>query len=70
MRRVRYHRGIGATPIIGTYQVSTNPGSQVSMAVPGGLSMGGVLVLGAVGVAGFLLYRHFKKKGTSASSAT
>lgn len=55
-----YHRGIGDTPIIGTFQTSTNPGSVQAVPTPP-TSYTKLLVLVALGGVGYLVYRHFHK---------
>lgn len=70
-----YHRsGMGALPQL---QMATTVGSRPAITAQPiarppapGSSMRTILFVGALGVGGFLLYRHFKKKAGSAPTSS
>lgn len=72
---MRYHRRSGLSGVsflsslipnvkpvlVGTIKPGTAPTIVPQAAPSSGFSGAGILVIGAVGVAGYLLYRHFRK---------
>ena len=64
MRPYQYDM-FGDVPLL-TYTTSTNPAAQVQTQLPpvarSGPSMGTLVVLGLVGIGGYLLYRKMRKK--------